>query len=38
MVGGYTGKMLIVDLKSKTTKIEKTNIEDARRCKKFYWC
>jgi len=30
MVGGYTGKILNIDLNKKTTKIEKTNLNDAR--------
>lgn len=30
MSGGYTGKILVVDLKNQTTKTEKTNIDDAR--------
>jgi len=30
MSGGYTGKILIINLKSQTTKVEKTNIDDAR--------
>ncbi len=30
MSGGYTGKILIVDLKNQITKVEKTNLEDAR--------
>jgi aldehyde:ferredoxin oxidoreductase len=30
MVGGYTGKILNIDLNTKTTKIEKTNLNDAR--------
>jgi len=30
MVGGYTGKILNIDLNTKTTKIEKTNVNDAR--------
>ena len=30
MVGGYTGKMLVIDLNTKITKVEKTNLDDAR--------
>jgi len=30
MSGGYTGKILVVDLKNQTTKIEKTNLDDAK--------
>jgi aldehyde:ferredoxin oxidoreductase len=30
MVGGYTGKILNIDLKTQTTKIEKTDLNDAR--------
>jgi len=30
MSGGYTGKMLIVDLESQTTSVEKTSLEDAK--------
>jgi aldehyde:ferredoxin oxidoreductase len=30
MVGGYTGKMLNIDLKNQETKIEKTNLNDAK--------
>ena len=30
MSGGYTGKILAIDLKNQTTKIEKTNLEDAK--------
>jgi len=30
MVGGYTGKILNIDLKNQSTKIEKTNIKDAK--------
>ena len=30
MSGGYTGKILVVDLKNQTTKIENTNLDDAR--------
>jgi len=30
MSGGYTGKVLFIDLKNKKTSIEKTNLEDAR--------
>jgi aldehyde:ferredoxin oxidoreductase len=29
MSGGYTGKMLIIDLKNQSTSVEKTNLEDA---------
>ncbi|HDQ15571.1 MAG TPA: aldehyde ferredoxin oxidoreductase [Bacteroidetes bacterium] len=30
MSGGYTGKILVIDLKNQTTKIENTNLEDAK--------
>jgi len=30
MSGGYTGKMLVVDLKSQTTSVEKTKLNDAK--------
>ncbi len=30
MSGGYTGKMLVIDLKNQSTKIEETNIADAK--------
>jgi len=30
MSGGYTGRMLVVDLKNQTTKVEKTNLDDAK--------
>lgn len=30
MSGGYTGKILVIDLKKQTTKVEKTNLEDAK--------
>jgi len=30
MSGGYTGKMLIIDLKNQSTSVEKTNLEDAK--------
>ena len=30
MTGGYTGKILIIDLKNQSTSIEKTNLEDAK--------
>jgi aldehyde:ferredoxin oxidoreductase len=30
MSGGYTGKILVIDLENQTTKIEKTNLEDAK--------
>ena len=30
MSGGYTGKILVIDLKNKKTKIEKTNLDDAK--------
>jgi len=30
MSGGYTEKILVIDLKNQTTKVEKTNLEDAK--------
>jgi len=30
MSGGYTGQMLVVDLKNQTTKVEKTKLDDAK--------
>ena len=30
MSGGYTGKILIIDLKNQSTSIEKTNLDDAK--------
>jgi len=30
MSGGYTGKILVVDLKNQSTKVEETNLDDAR--------
>ena len=30
MIGGYTGKMLIIDLKNQSTSVEKTNLLDAK--------
>jgi aldehyde:ferredoxin oxidoreductase len=30
MSGGYTGKVLIIDLKNQSTSVEKTNLEDAK--------
>ncbi len=30
MSGGYTGKMLVIDLNKQSTTIEKTNITDAK--------